>query len=335
MTGELASTDGPLHEAYDAILLDLDGVVYLGPHAVPGAADALRAAVAAGSRPAYLTNNAARTAVTVAQHLRDLGMPVDDDDAVVTSAQAIARVMADDLAAGARVLVVGAEGLSEPLRDAGLVPVRSLDDAPVAVVQGFDPDTSWHQLAEAAYAVQAGLPWYASNSDRTVPTPRGIAPGNGALVETVRIATGAEPVIAGKPERPLFDETLRRIAAERPLMVGDRLDTDIDGAIGAGIPSLVVLTGVSTLAEMFSLAPPRRPDFIAYDLGGLGQVHEPVDIDGDTARCAGMVATLDDGRIEVDADPRAVGALRAALQLAWSIRDASGADVIPGGTLDL
>ena len=327
----LSSTDRPLHAVHDLVMLDLDGVVYRGPDAVPGAQAALTAVAEAGTPLAYLTNNASRTADTVVDHLRELGMPVVDAD-VVTAAQAVARVMADDLPPGSRVLLVGGEGLRVPLEERGLRCVTSLDDDPAAVVQGFHPDLGWHDLAEAAYAVQAGLPWYASNTDLSVPTARGVAPGNGSLVQAVANATGATPVVAGKPHRPLFDETLRRTGASSPLMVGDRVDTDIDGATALGLPSLAVLTGVSGLDELAGLEPERRPAFVGRDVGALLDVHRAVDVADDRARCGGAEARLvgDD----VQADGSGTDAVRAVLALAWHVRDTSGRRVgvtPPGG----
>lgn len=333
---QLASSPVPLHEAHDIVMLDLDGVVYVGPTAVDGAADALGTARDAGMRLAYLTNNASRTAAEVAVHLRELGMPDLADADVVTSAQAVARLMAADLSAGAPVLVIGGAGLRGPLEDAGLRCVDSLDDDPVAVVQGFHPDLRYRDLAEAAYAVGSGIPWYASNTDLTIPTARGVAPGNGSLVQAVGNATGRTPIVAGKPERPLFDATTDRLGGEHPVMVGDRLDTDIDGAIGAGIPSLVVLTGVSTLTEIFATDHGHRPDYVSFGLGGLNEVHAFVEVDGSSARCGDATAAVDaHGTIEIDgADARDTSALRAAVQLAWTWRDASRGPATPGGTLE-
>jgi HAD superfamily hydrolase (TIGR01450 family) len=332
----LASTAEPLQSAHDLAMLDLDGVVYLGPDAVPGAAAALAAARAAGMRLAYLTNNASRLAADVAAHLRELDMPELEDADVVTAAQAVARLMAADLPAGAAVLLIGGPGLRGPLEDAGLRCVDSLEDDPTAIVQGYHPDLGWRDLAEASYAVHAGLPWYASNTDKTFPTPRGVAPGNGSLVQAVANATGREPIVAGKPERGLFDATTDRLGGDRPLMVGDRLDTDIDGAIGAGIASLVVLTGVSSLADVFAAAPGRRPDFVSAGLSGLGDVHGEVAVEGTRSTCGEATASVDDsGRVDVaGADPRSTDALRAAVALAWSWNDTSGGSATPGGTLD-
>lgn len=323
----LRSTDVPLCDLHDVVMLDLDGVVYVGADAVDGAATALQTAVERGLRPAYLTNNASRPATVVADHLRRIGMPVPDDADVVTSAQAVARLMAADLAPGARVLAVGGPGLRESLESEGLVPVDGPDGEPVAVVQGFHPDIGWSDLAEVAYAVGRGLPWYASNRDLSIPTPRGTAPGNGSLVQAVANATGLEPVVAGKPERPLFDETVRRTGARRPLMVGDRIDTDIDGATALDIPSLAVLTGVSDLQEIAGLDPRRRPTYVATDLRGLVETHEHVAVDGDVARCGRAAARLDGDVIRLtDGDPAETASVRALLGLAWATRDTRGSD---------
>ena len=334
VAASLDSTTVALSATYDVAMLDLDGVVYLGQDVIAGAATGLTAARARGMRLAYITNNASRTAGDVAEKLRGMGLPPVEDEDVVTSAQAVAHLMADALPAGSAVLVVGGEGLRTPLEARGLRCVTSMAEGPIAVVQGFDPDLGWKQLAEASYAIQAGLPWYVSNTDMTVPTARGIAPGNGSLVQAVRNATGAVPIVAGKPQRALFDETIARVGGVRPLMVGDRLDTDIDGAINAGIDSLAVLTGVSGLGEIFAAAPGHRPTFVSADLGGLDEVHSGVEIIGSSAQCQEARTELDGDVIRLRAgDPRATTSLRAAVGLAWSVRDQSGIQAVPDGTL--
>jgi HAD superfamily hydrolase (TIGR01450 family) len=208
----LGSSDRPLCEVYDLGMLDLDGVIYVGSEAVPGAVDAIATARRAGMRLAFLTNNASRPAGDVAEHLRELDVEAEESD-VVTAAQAVAHLVADAVPAGSAVLLVGGEGLQVPLEGRGLRCVTSLAEDPVAVVQGFHPDVGWRALAEAAYAIESGLPWFASNTDLTIPTSRGIAPGNGSLVQAVGNATGATPTVAGKPERALFDEALGRMPA--------------------------------------------------------------------------------------------------------------------------
>jgi HAD superfamily hydrolase (TIGR01450 family) len=330
----LGSSDRPLCEVYDLGMVDLDGVVYIGSEAVPGAVDTLTGARKSGLRLAYLTNNASRPAGDVAQHLRDLQIPAEDDD-VVTAAQAVAHLVADAVPTGSAVLLVGGEGLRVPLEDRGLRCVTSLDDEPAAVVQGFHPDLGWRMLAEAAYAIESGLPWFASNTDLTIPTARGIAPGNGSLVQAVRNATGATPTVAGKPERALFDETLERMPAERPLMIGDRLDTDIDGAINSGIDSLAVLTGVTSLSDVVGLPPQRRPTFVGPALSALTSPHPEVTVDGDSARCGTAVATVDDGIVRLgEGETGTIEALRAVVTLAWTLADRSGREVGVDATLD-
>ena len=230
----LPGSDVPLVEAYDLAVLDLDGVVYVGPDAVPGAAEALAKARAAGMAMAFVTNNASRPPQAVVDHLVRLGVEAQLDD-VVTSAQVAARMLAERLPAGSAVLVVGGAGLRIALTENGLRPVTSVDDAPAAVVQGFSPDLDWRLLAEGTRAVRAGLPWIATNLDLTVPTPYGPAPGNGALVGLVATAAGKGPDdVAGKPAPGSFHEAARRHASSRPLVVGDRLDTDLEGAVNAG-----------------------------------------------------------------------------------------------------
>ncbi|MEV8536818.1 HAD hydrolase-like protein [Streptomyces sp. NPDC051211] len=264
-----AGSERRLHEAYDTALLDLDGVVYAGGLAIDHAVESLLAARADGMHLAYVTNNALRTPDAVAAHLTELGIPTEAGE-VITSAQAVARLIADQLPEGSRVLVIGGEGLRVALRERGLVPVESADDDPAAVVQGYGgPDLAWGRFAEASYAIARGVPWFASNTDLTIPGARGIAPGNGAAVEVVRIATGAEPQVAGKPLPPMHRETILRTGAERPLVVGDRLDTDIEGAFYGEVDSLLVLTGVTDAAQLLRAEPKYRPTYVDRDLRGL------------------------------------------------------------------
>ncbi|MEU3356446.1 HAD hydrolase-like protein [Streptomyces sp. NPDC037389] len=312
-------SERPLSAAYDTALLDLDGVVYAGGEAIAYAVESLGTARDGGMHLAYVTNNAARTPETVAGHLTELGVPAAPGD-VITSAQAVARLMSDQLPSGARVLVIGSEGLWVALRERGLVPVESLDDDPAAVVQGYGgPDMPWSRLMEASYAVARGLPWFASNTDLTIPSARGIAPGNGSAVEVVRIATGADPQVAGKPLPPMHRETILRTGAERPLVVGDRLDTDIEGAFAGGVDSLLVLTGVTTAARLLAARPEHRPTFVAEDLRGLLEPQPPVSGSaGEGFRCGGWTASVEDGELVLDGGGERVDALRALCAAAWS-----------------
>ncbi|MEU8675982.1 HAD hydrolase-like protein [Streptomyces sp. NPDC048560] len=307
-----------LNEAYDTALLDLDGVVYAGGHAIVHAVDSLRTARDGGMHLAYVTNNALRTPDAVAEHLTELGVPAAAAD-VITSAQAVARLMADQLPSGARVLVIGGEGLRVALRERGLVPVESADDEPVAVAQGYGgPDMPWGRLAEASYAVARGLPWFASNTDLTIPSARGIAPGNGAAVEVVRIATGAEPQVAGKPLPPMHRETVLRTGAERPLVVGDRLDTDIEGAFNGGVDSLLVLTGVTDAAQLLAAEPRHRPTYVDRDLRGMLTGQPEVTADGDAVRCGGWSASVREDELVLDGEGDEIDGLRALCGAAWT-----------------
>ena len=314
----LSSTSAPLASAHDLVMLDLDGVVYVGPDAVPHAAET----VAQLSTPvAFLTNNATRSARDVAEHLRSFGLDLEDD-AVVTAGQVVADLVLREIGEGARVLLAGADGMRAALEERGLVVVVSAEDDPRAVVQGGVIDVRWSELAEASFAVAAGVPWFTSNPDTTFPTPRGLAPGNGAFVQAVAMATGQQPVVAGKPSGPIFDEARRRTGAASPVMVGDRIDTDILGAIGAGIDAMVVLTGVATLADVLDLAPGHRPSYVSADLRGLAQPHPEVVVDGSRATCGDAVAEAIDGHLTVTGGaPDSVCGLRALVALAWESRD--------------
>ncbi|MFV0130582.1 HAD-IIA family hydrolase [Streptomyces sp. HMX112] len=308
-----------LSEAYDTALLDLDGVVYAGGEAITYAVESLGRARDGGMRLAYVTNNALRTPDAVAAHLTELGVPAEPGD-VITSAQAVARLIAEQVPRGARVLVIGGEGLRVALRERGLEPVESADDDPVAVVQGYGgPELPWGRFAEASYAIARGLPWFASNTDLTIPSARGIAPGNGAAVEVVRIATGAEPRVAGKPLPPMHRETILRTGAERPLVVGDRLDTDIEGAFNGGVDSLLVLTGVTDPARLLAAVPEHRPTYVDADLRGLltGQP-EVTGAEGDGYRCGGWTASVRGDGLALDGEGEALDGLRALCAAAWT-----------------
>lgn len=251
----------------DAVLLDLDGVVYTGPGAIEHAVESITRA-ANDLRVGYITNNASRTDEQVAAHLRELGLTVHASD-VVTSPQAAVRVLAPLVEPGARILVVGGDGLVDELENAGFVVTRSADDNPAAVVQGFAPHVGWEHLAEASFALHTGIPWVATNTDWTIPVARGIAPGNGTLVSAVHLAVGRLPVFAGKPEAAIFDVATERFAAKNPLVVGDRLDTDIMGGKRAGLATAVVLTGIDRAKQVLAAPPTMQPDYILGDLREL------------------------------------------------------------------
>jgi glycerol 3-phosphatase-2 len=321
----LKGCPGPLSEHYDAALLDLDGVVYLGGSAIPGASDALAGAAKRGMKLAYVTNNASRSPNAIAAQLTGMGVAATAAD-IVTSAQAAAHVLADRLPAGAPVLVVGGTGLRLALRERGLRPVTTAAERPLAVVQGYSPGIGYGLLAEAAIALNAGALFVASNADATLPTPRGPQPGNGSLVQVLVHATGHEPIVAGKPEPPLHAESVQRVGAKRPLVVGDRLDTDIEGAVRGGADSLLVLTGVSRPADALLAVPQQRPSYLAADLSGLNSGHPQITrdaagVNGAAFSCGGWTvaaAAGGDDWLTVSGGGAWMDGLRALCAAAWS-----------------
>lgn len=275
------------------LLCDLDGVVYRAHAACPGAVEGLASARAAGVQVLFMTNNASRPPEAVAHQLRGLGVPADEAD-VLTASQVAAEDLAErrpDLLEAGEVLAVGGPGVGLALREAGF---STLDPAEAArraaegnqpgdkasgarigaVVQGYGPDVDVAALTEATYAIRAGATWVATNDDATLPTDRGLAPGNGALVRAVAHATGVEPVVTGKPHAPAYRVAMRRLALppDQVLMVGDRLDTDIAGARAVGLASALVLTGVSSRDEAEAAAPEQRPDHVVGTIPELAHL---------------------------------------------------------------
>jgi len=308
----------PLQAAFDAALVDLDGVAYRGPHAIPTAPDALNGARAAGMKLVYVTNNASREPHEVADHLTALGIPTSPDE-VLTAAQAVARLMASDLDPGASVLAVGGKGLRSALSELGFVLVESAEDNPDAVAQGFVPDISWRELAEASYAIQGGSRYFASNLDLTLPNERGIAPGNGSLVGVVVNATGVNPTSAGKPELTMFHLAAALASSTKPLAIGDRLDTDLKGARAAGMPGLLVLTGVSSARDAVMALADERPTFIGEDLRCLNEPH-PAPTRVSAVWTVGSASASVEGR-RVVVDGEGIDAVRAACAAAWAAFD--------------
>lgn len=315
------ATPTPL-DGVDVVLADLDGVVYAGPGALPHAVESLNRA-ATERRLGYITNNASRRDASVAAHLRELGLNTEPQD-VVTSPQAAVRLLRERVEPDALVLVVGGDGLVFEVEKAGYRVTRSADDSPAAVVQGFAPEVGWAHLAEAAYALatpedEGGIPWIATNTDWTIPQARGIAPGNGTLVSAVHTAVGRLATVAGKPERPIFDEAVVRFGAQRPLFIGDRLDTDIAGAQSAGISSALVLTGIDRPKHVLAAPSNSHPDFV---LGDLRELHEPypeVVVKGDVTTVRGASVRIDgpDVRIVAEGD-RPIDLVRAGAAAIWA-----------------
>ncbi|GIG35668.1 HAD-IIA family hydrolase [Cellulomonas pakistanensis] len=325
----------PLAERYDLALVDLDGVAYRGHEPIEGAAAGLAGARAAGMRLVFVTNNASREPESVAGQLTSLDIPTEPGD-VLTAAQACAALLATRLQPGAKVLVVGGAGLVTAVRQQGFEVVTSADDRPEAVAQGFSPELAWPQLAEAAYAVAGGAWFVASNLDKSLPTARGFAPGNGALVGAVQAATGVVPDSAGKPASTMYEIAVERHGAREALVVGDRLDTDLAGARSGGFAGLHVLTGVSTARDDVLAPPALRPHYIAADLGGLLVPHpEPVPAAEGWWTCGDAAARVAGGRLELGgAAPQGVDLVRVACAAAWAAVDA-GADLDETSVPDL
>ncbi|MEV6348497.1 HAD-IIA family hydrolase [Actinoplanes sp. NPDC051851] len=304
--------------AYDLVIFDLDGVVLLIDRPIPGAVEAVERLRADGTPIAYATNNASRRAAEVAALLDGVGVSAAPAE-VLTSAGAAAALIAERLPAGSPVLVVGAEALRAEVRDAGLTPVESAGDAPVAVVQGYGPEVGWTILAEAALAVRAGATWYATNTDRTLPSPRGPLPGNGSLIAVLRTALDRDPdVVVGKPQPALFTTAAARNGAGRPLAIGDRLDTDIQGAVGAGMDSLLVLTGVSGPADLLAAPAERRPTFVAADLSGLFRPADRARVPFSGTEVGGWRVTRSGGTAVLDGSGDPIDALRLLCDSTWS-----------------
>ncbi|WFE20036.1 HAD-IIA family hydrolase [Solwaraspora sp. WMMD937] len=308
-----------LSAAHDLVIFDLDGVIYLIDRPIPGAVEAVDRLRRAGPPVAYATNNASRRSADVAGLLRGMGVPATADE-VVTSAGATAALLAQQYGPGAKALVVGADALRDELTEAGLALVAAADDKPAVVVQGYGPEIGWADLAEASVAIRGGADWVATNTDRTLPSARGPLPGNGSLVAALRTALNREPdQVVGKPEPGLFVTTARRAGADRPLVVGDRLDTDIEGANRAGMASLLVLTGISDARELLAAPPARRPTYLAADLAGLFATAAARPIDDGPTDGAGWQVHRDGSAVLVldGTGGDSVQALRLLCQHAW------------------
>lgn len=308
-------------DGVDLVLADLDGVVYAGDAAIPHAVESLTAS--RRDRPlAYITNNASRRDSVVAGHLTELGLATEPHE-VVTSPQAAVRLMRDKVPSGASILVVGGDGLVFELEKAGYSVTRSADDRPAAVVQGFAPEVGWAQLAEAAYALalpeeEGGIPWIATNTDWTIPQARGIAPGNGTLVSAVHTAVGRLATVAGKPERPIFDEAVARFGARHPLFIGDRLDTDIAGAQAAEIESVLVLTGIDRPKHVLAAPNSSRPTYIVGDLRELHEPYPETIVKGDVTTVGSASVRIDGPDVHIVAEgDRPIDLVRAGAAAIW------------------
>ncbi len=326
-----------LATAYDLLMFDLDGVVYVDGHPIPHAPESIAHARQGGAHIAFITNNASRTPEQVAGQLRDFGIDAVADD-VVTSAQAAARLALEAHGAEAPVAVLGAPGLVEALAEAGLEPVEVGDPRAVAVVSGYAPELPWRVIMQGATLIRNGLPWIATNTDLTLPTDNGLAPGHGMLVRLISEFAEVTPEVAGKPRRPLLDETLRRVGGDHPLMVGDRLDTDIAGATEAGTDSLLVMTGVSSLGDLLAAETDERPTWVGHDLTALGRPGLQATADGAWWSAGAWRARVDEGRLEVEGEgtgPEERDAWWTVVAAAgWDHLDRSGGAADPAGVTE-
>lgn len=305
-----------LIDVYDGALFDLDGVVYLGGDAIPGVAAGLAALRQRGVLLGYVTNNAGRGPQDVADHLVELGIECTAGD-VITSAQALARVLVADLRPGSTVLVMGSPALEAEVAAAGLTPTRTRRPAPAAVVCGFWPDMRWNEMNEACLAVQNGARWYATNPDLTRPLPDGESVGVGGILAAMRLTMPHVPLtIAGKPFRPLLDETMARLGVRRPIFVGDRLDTDVEGANNVGIDSLFVLSGSHGKDDLVGAEAHQRPTVVGWDLRALLEPVRPV---------RGDLVTVEDDALVLTTNPTTrdeqLDALWSVAHRAWAAAD--------------
>ena len=304
--------------AYDTVLCDLDGVIYEGTHAIVDAPETINSFIASGIPVGYVTNNSSRKPETIAEQLLGFGIETSPSN-VIGSAKTGVEILATLIPAGAKVLVVGGEGLRSRVVEAGFELVKSSDDQPAGVIQGFDPSVAWTDLAEASYSIANGAKWVATNQDWTIPREKGIAPGNGTLVSAVHTAVGQLPIVAGKPEPAIYKTAVEHFGAKRALFVGDRIDTDIRGANRAGIDSVLVMTGISTRKEVLGVKKEDRPTFIVATMAELlANYDEPKKTKRGFACKDAEVELLGNKVVVTHGDPKSLGALRAACAVIYN-----------------
>ncbi|SDT00003.1 Haloacid Dehalogenase Superfamily Class (subfamily) IIA [Brevibacterium sandarakinum] len=317
----------------DCVLFDLDGVVYHGPDPISGAVEGIAWLHEQSIPVNYVTNNATRTAEVVADHISTLGIRTTPAE-VTTSAQVLAGQLAAKFGTGAPIYLVGTTGLATALTTAGLTVTGTLDDEPVAIAQGLDPDIDYTTIVAACEAIESGLEWWATNPDYSMVGPRSRVPGNGAFIDMLSRLTGVQPTIVGKPSPHMMDFAAHRIGAKRPLMIGDRLDTDIEGGNAAGFETALVLTGVHDIHDALTARPGLRPTSILPSLRSLPTLiaDSAQPAPGPSAEDASGTAAcrIVDGELHLDEPARTeVSTVENALRLAWEAMD-RGEDVAPG-----
>lgn len=303
--------------SFDTVLLDLDGVIYEGKNPIVDAVESVSALQQKQIPVGYITNNSSRKPEAIAKQLGEFGLALNDED-IVSSAQAGVELLATQIPAGSKVLVVGGEGLRFEVSRAGFELVASSEDNPAAVIQGFAPDVSWNDLAEASYAVANGARWIATNQDWTIPREKGLAPGNGTLVSAVHTAVGQLPLVAGKPERAIFATATARFGSSSAIYVGDRLDTDVLGANQAGLGSGLVMTGVTTRKELLAARADSRPTYILETLKDLlTEYRSPIKTKRGYKLGQAEVELLGEKVVVSFGDPTSLDALKCACLTIW------------------
>ena len=331
----LRGSGAALAEEYDCALLDLDGTAWSGDETIEYAAASVLEAREAGMASAFVTNNAMRTPQQVTDKLNSMDFAATPD-MVMTSAMDIAAIMAEELEEGSKVFVIGGAGLRLALEERGFVLVDSADDEPVAVVQGLDKKVDWALLSEGAFAIERGAAFYASNLDATLPIERGQALGNGSLVRAIQHATRKRPIAGGKPEPGIYRRASELVGAQNPIAVGDRLETDIMGAVAAGVPALHVLTGVHQARDVIRAPRGQRPSYLAIDMRGLLEAHPAPKHHRDGTWTCGVsqvakatrsgVLTLDDVEL-TEPVTISIDSYRALAAAAWEYADGAGSPV--------
>ena len=265
-----------LAERYDCFLFDLDGVVYRGDRPVPQAPEAITALRTAGRRLVFMTNNSSLTPEQVADKLVRVGIPASPSE-VETSAEVTAQLLAGR--GGGTAFVIGEDGIRTALSRAGITIEDGDPERVDNVVVGWDRAVDYAKLRTASVLVQRGAGLVATNADLTYPAAGGLLwPGAGAILGVVTATTGVSAEVVGKPNPPLFEAALRRAGGGRPLVVGDRIETDVAGASALGWDSLLVLTGVTGASDL--AASGVRPSYVARDLSALFEEPEPVPVAG-------------------------------------------------------
>jgi HAD superfamily hydrolase (TIGR01450 family) len=258
----------PLVAAYDQLILDLDGCVWVGPDPVPGAVDAITALREAGKRIAFVTNDSRHALEDHVRKLWRIGVQASLAD-VVSSGAAMQHLLADTRR-GRTAFVIGTEPLHRHVADAGCRVLNGTDlasRAELVVVAGTE-DLVYADLRDAVLALRRGADFLATSRDPTLPMPDGLWPGTGAVVAAVEVGSGREAAIVGKPEPQLFHTALDRLGEGRTLVVGDRLDSDIAAAAKAGLDSALVLTGGTSRAEADAAEDPK-PKIVSASLAEL------------------------------------------------------------------